>query len=427
MCGKFIHKRRDIIQISFPNNRRSTRFPRKRAVARRVWKEEESSAYFGVPASALFTPYDVPNPTDNAPTLVDYHTIHYSDAGGYAPAQPCPEFLGEFGGLGQPGLNASEYLSNQFNPFVKENIPPVITNVIWDTETSWKWGFCEHAWVEIDAYILDVAPYSGWIGVTDRNTYIEFSGTGGQYAQIHHAVIDLDYWGDVIAEYYINVTVWDNASNYAYYEKEVAGILGSFTNFLGDVWNAVCGVFAAAWEAVKAACSFLVDIIVGIANRIISGFIEMINSALENVYNSVILTLSEISEAYTISKEGGTAFDHKKYSTMLYESSLGRILSLIMGVFGAFFIIYGLITAMSGGLASIIFSIVISTIVQTLVAEVSEKSLGFNILSPMAFFGLVETLLFSSTSNINSEQIYQANQEENKDASYEGVLVYLSY
>ncbi|MBU4071591.1 MAG: hypothetical protein KJ773_05395 [Candidatus Thermoplasmatota archaeon] len=52
-------------------------------VKRQEWREEESSAYFGVPASAIFTPFDIPNPTDNAPSLS--HAIQYSDAGGYAP------------------------------------------------------------------------------------------------------------------------------------------------------------------------------------------------------------------------------------------------------------------------------------------------------------------------------------------------------
>jgi hypothetical protein len=85
MSGKIIHRRRDIIQISFPNNRRSSRFPRRKVVTKRVWKEEESSSYFGVTDTALFTPFDIPNPLDNAPTLVSHHTIHYSDAGGYAP------------------------------------------------------------------------------------------------------------------------------------------------------------------------------------------------------------------------------------------------------------------------------------------------------------------------------------------------------
>ncbi len=313
-----MHRFRVIIQPSFPNNRRSTRFPRKRAVARRVWKEEESSAYYGVPATALFTPFDIPNPLEDAPVLVNYHAIHYSDAGGYAPAQPCPDLSASpFGGFGQPQFNASEYLSSQFNPFVKENIPPVITSVIWDTKESWGWSWgyphCEHAWVEIDAYILDVAPYTVVIGVTDRDTYLTFTGTGGQYAQVHHAVIDLDYWGDVIAEYYINVTVWDQASNTAYYEKEVAGILGSFTNFLGDVWNAVCGVFAAAWECVMAAVNWIVEWVKGIIEGLINTVITPIKNGLSNyiarLMTQITLAFAEFDEKGAISQDTVNAIE----------------------------------------------------------------------------------------------------------------------
>ncbi|MBA3046012.1 MAG: hypothetical protein FP824_07345 [Euryarchaeota archaeon] len=90
MRGKRIHKRKVIVQPSFPNNRFSTRPRRKKVVKCQEWREEESSAYFGVPNSAIFTPFDIPNPTDNAPKFS--HTIHYSDAGGYAPAFPMPTF-----------------------------------------------------------------------------------------------------------------------------------------------------------------------------------------------------------------------------------------------------------------------------------------------------------------------------------------------
>ena len=103
MPRKSIHWRAVRDYPSFPNNRRSTRFPRRKAVTKRIWKEEESPAYFGVPNTALSTPWDVPNPTDRMPGLKNYHSIHYSDAGGYAPA-PIPG-LGMGLGLPDPAEN----------------------------------------------------------------------------------------------------------------------------------------------------------------------------------------------------------------------------------------------------------------------------------------------------------------------------------
>jgi len=70
MPGKSVRRVRIIRQPSFPNNRLSTRFPRRKAVTRVTWKEEDP-AYATVPPTALSTPWDLPNPTDDAPVLAD--------------------------------------------------------------------------------------------------------------------------------------------------------------------------------------------------------------------------------------------------------------------------------------------------------------------------------------------------------------------
>ena len=79
MSKPFIHKRREIILPSFPNNKLSTR-PRKRKVEKREIIEDALTIYPRVLASAIFTPYDLPNPTDSAPSFSQ--TMNYSDAGG---------------------------------------------------------------------------------------------------------------------------------------------------------------------------------------------------------------------------------------------------------------------------------------------------------------------------------------------------------
>ena len=71
MSKKYIHKRRELILPSFPNNKLSSR-PRKRKVEKQEWIEDDLTIYNQVPDSAVFTPWDVPNPTDEAPTLSDY-------------------------------------------------------------------------------------------------------------------------------------------------------------------------------------------------------------------------------------------------------------------------------------------------------------------------------------------------------------------
>ncbi|MDO9537502.1 MAG: hypothetical protein Q7J68_04195, partial [Thermoplasmata archaeon] len=223
-------------------------------------------------------------------------------------------------------FNASAYLTNQFNPFVKENTPPMITNVVIDTKESWGWSWgvwhCEHAWAEIDVSILDVAPYNLWIGVTDRGTYLFFSGTGGQYAQVHHAVIDLDYWEDVFAEYYVNVSAWDTANNIAYFEKEVAGFFGGVMNFLEDVWNGIVGVFSAAWEAVKAAMTWILDYIKGIIMGAINGFINWIQTMIKNAISGIVNAMIQSWKAL-----GGANLNDLTSSLLLFPLVIGAALT----------------------------------------------------------------------------------------------------
>ena len=48
-------------------------------------------------------------------------------------------------------FNATEYLKNQFNPFVKENIPPMLLTVSISHHNEWGWEKCE-----IHARVYDV-------------------------------------------------------------------------------------------------------------------------------------------------------------------------------------------------------------------------------------------------------------------------------
>ncbi|MBA3046086.1 MAG: hypothetical protein FP824_07720 [Euryarchaeota archaeon] len=251
-----------------------------------------------------------------------------------------------------PEFNATEYLSNQFNAFVKENIPPMITNVVIDTKESWGWSWgvwhCEHAWAEIDVSILDVAPYNLWIGVTDRGTYLFFSGTGGQYEQVHHAVIDLDYWADVAAEYYVNVTAWDAANNIAYYEKEVAGFFGGIMNFLEDVWNAVAGAFSAAWEAVKGAVNILGDIIMEVIEKLINPIIDPIKSSIDGYISRITLAANnDWNNALAIINSGGSIDEISLDSTIRELMPLIAIIAAIgLGISIAMYVVDGFAVAL---------------------------------------------------------------------------------
>ena len=68
MSKPYIHSRRERIQPSFPNNKLSTRH-RKKKVIKQERIDYSFTPQFRLPSTATFTPYDLPNPTDNAPTL----------------------------------------------------------------------------------------------------------------------------------------------------------------------------------------------------------------------------------------------------------------------------------------------------------------------------------------------------------------------
>jgi hypothetical protein len=514
MSGKRIHKRRDIVQISFPNNRRSTRFPRRKVVTKRVWKEEESSAYFGVPASAIFTPFDIPNPTDNAPSFS--HTIHYSDVGGYAPA-PILGFRAfattsreVYGGLsptsndtdgdglydGQnvsytytldhknhvgedwngngiydPGqepnplspdtdgdsandgqelfgydlvwmqtrsdgsvaqndakgtksnpldatnawrdldddgisdynethyadaytnvvswanaksletggeFNATEYLTNQFNPFVAENIPPMITYVNIDTwdDWGWSWGLpvVEASWSKIDVWAMDVADFTIIMGVKDRNSYLAFSGLGGGIERYFTATIGIDYWADSLAEYYVNVTVTDKVGNVAYFEKEVAGFFGGIMNFLEDVWNGIAGAFEAAWEAVKSAVNWIVDWIKGIIQAFFNNVLQPIINGIRNLGNEILTTLqTAINGGFTAEQAAGVILGIILGSTIFIA---------IMAIVGSLSVVNTATNIVTGGSAALLsqFSgFVVALIIGYFIAETAAKMADLDI------------------------------------------------
>ncbi len=213
--------------------------------------------------------------------ISDYNETHYDIAYPNIVAWANAKSL-ETGGE----FNATEYLTNQFNPFVAENIPPMITYVNIDTwdDWGWSWGLpvVEASWSKIDVWAMDVADFTIIMGVKDRNSYLAFSGLGGGIERYFTATIGIDYWADSLAEYYVNVTVTDKVGNVAYFEKEVAGFFGGIMNFLEDVWNGIAGAFEAAWEAVKSAVNWLMEMIEATINGMISSVINPLISTIQN-------------------------------------------------------------------------------------------------------------------------------------------------
>ncbi|MDI6916611.1 MAG: hypothetical protein QMC80_02305, partial [Thermoplasmatales archaeon] len=168
----------------------------------------------------------------------------------------------------QRGINA------QFNPFVRENRPPIITSVYiysdvgyhWSVESvvSSIWGVLtggsvkviDHCWTKVTVTVQDVSGISSVkIGVTDRNRWKTFTGDDaeilGNNKYKFSTCIDIDYWADYLVDYTVKVIIKDGGGNSISFEQKINGVFGGFLDFLGDIWDAIVGAVTAAIEFAK--------------------------------------------------------------------------------------------------------------------------------------------------------------------------------
>ncbi len=193
-------------------------------------------------------------------------------------------------------FNATEYLKNQFNPFVRENIPPMLLSmsVTTVTEDVYTWvGCCGvgvniwtgwNTYADIRARIYDVGGLSS----------VKISGPGGTvtFSSLHNGwyntTIDVGFW-EAATEYTIKLDAKDNAGNELTYDYTVKGLFAGVLDFIKDIWDAVAGALNKAWEAVKSAVDFIVDFVVNLVKK-------MINMALSPVVDAISGWMREFAE-----------------------------------------------------------------------------------------------------------------------------------
>jgi len=483
MSRKYIHKRREIIPPSFPNNKLSSR-PRKKKIVKEEWTEEDSQIYSRIPDSAISTPYDLPNPTDNAPSFFSnsYQEIygglsptsndtdgdglhdgknieatysldgkfHYGESqiiNGATPIDTDPyniqgdtngdgicsidetnwletnplnpdsdgdsandgqealtgydltwmfiqddgnvvdndiridpvaslavnptnnlrdidgdglpdyyeanyeDFYGEFktwaelketettnrwnawNALPQSEkddtenhpeptiFNAQQYLDSQFNPFTKENTPPVIMDFYAETVTDWG-----KAWTIVDVYVTEVASYSVSIIVLDNGERADFTGSGGVNNH-HHAELKIKYWSDAQWKYEVQVIVsdgWSLVSEEIEIKSAVAGLV--------DMVVAVfCGMLEAVADAVGEAMSFLADIVLAILTDVLGPLFEPLTNALNNLLVGFIHELEVTYEKALAYLEAGHEIPDS-VGDSLFNYIATNIIPLLLGI-----------------------------------------------------------------------------------------------
>ena len=332
MIKKHVHKRREIILPSFPNNKLSTR-PRKKKVEKREIIEDDLTIYPRIPDTAISTPYDQPNPTDHTPSFSQ--TMNYSDAGIYSPASadpfraweqgvgcdPAEEWKG--GGCVQHGgvLNSAQPISGTeightcgiddsqgvrvCGDFVE--IPQVASQCSRENAklfgdrrncqipTYWRAPLIT-SYAEITVELYDPAPTGILLNVGNGFSIsnIPTQSEGGYHH--YNFAMPLDHPSMYIWGYEVNVTVWDSTNHYSYLEIEVDGLFSGVIDFLEGIWNGLCGAFSAAANAVAAAVNLLWMMIEEMINGLLDTVLTPIVNAISTWINSL---LSIIQSSFT--------------------------------------------------------------------------------------------------------------------------------
>jgi hypothetical protein len=207
----------------------------------------------------------------------------------------------------RPQSDKDELVQNQFNPYIKETIPPKIENIDIKTSAKIKWKtylfvpypVVKHCWSKIKVEISDVSEFTVTVKVKDNGKYVTFTGQGNE---VFEATIDIDYLKDYLVDYRVKIVASDVSGNEIEWEKKINGIFGGFLDVLNEIWNVIAGAFTAAFELMVAALNFLVDLIIDMVKGMIDAVLAPIVNAMNNWVKSVGLAIDEAFEEHSPSR-----------------------------------------------------------------------------------------------------------------------------
>jgi len=224
--------------------------------------------------------------------------------------------LSETGNVSVAWQEYNNTLHSQFNPFVRESIPPIITDVHICSDVRYSVLSVEHCWTKISVTVQDVSGISSVkIGVTDRNRWKTFSEDDaeslGNNKYRFSTCIDIDYWGDYLVDYHVKVIVTDGGDNSISFEKKINGVFGGFLDFLGDIWNMIVGAVTAAVKAVVEVLNKIIEAMLNaikaMLESIISPILSMIKTWSQSIASAMREALNELSKTNPNSQEHLTA------------------------------------------------------------------------------------------------------------------------
>jgi len=172
-----------------------------------------------------------------------------------------------------PGHGDDSILKDQFNPFLRETIPPLLVEAYAEGDETWYGCVVTRAWTTIRVRLLDVAPYTVTLRVLDNGAVRRFSGTGDQWFV---AEIDIDYWSDTLVDYTVRAEAVDSAGNALNppWEQKIEG-------FFGRLIDLLCSIGAFIADVVVKALSFIVDLMLDVVRGIMDAVVAPIWNAFD--------------------------------------------------------------------------------------------------------------------------------------------------
>ncbi|TET91874.1 MAG: hypothetical protein E3J35_01055 [Methanomassiliicoccales archaeon] len=228
-------------------------------------------------------------------------------------------------------------MDSQFNPFIRENSPPVILNV--KIKKHEDWGLCfalfvpypclKRAWTDVNVEAIDVAQFTVTIKLNDDSRRsVTLTGKGHEWFQ---AKLDLDVW-DVLVRYKVTVSMVDFAGNKLdpAYTEEVDGFFGGVLRFLEALWDFLVSLASMIADAVMAALSFIIDIILTVVQVIVHAVLEPIIQAVSDWVNGVVSAIEIAFEELPKLAQKGSAEALKVILDAIYGGNFFNFLLALM-------------------------------------------------------------------------------------------------
>ena len=263
-------------------------------------------------------------------------------------------------------------MDSQFNPFIRENNPPVVLNVKIKKHEIWEWVWViipfpvlKRAWTEVHVEAIDVAEYTVTIRINDNYARsATFTGKGHQW---FHAELDLNLW-DVLVRYKVTVNMVDFAGNELDppYTEEVDGFFGGVLRFLEALWDFLVALACLIADAIMAAINFIIDLIVDLIMALVDAILDPILDAIEAWQRNVG---DAINEVFTERSDPIVMVDPTRSYQIIEDAMMfGSLMGAMTGLMVTLGIITQILTPLQftpiGLIIAVAFSLIVPLIIQ---------------------------------------------------------------